>query len=356
MTTFDPFVDPPVDPFDDLRADDTPIAPPAHVTARLRDLLADELEHLMNDTTVPASTPSSTPSSTPTSMPADLSVDPTVVPYLTVDGAARAIEFYVQAFGAVEHHRLVEADGRIGHAEIVIGTSRLALADEYPDYDAIAPTTRGGTSTRFTLSFPDVATLEAAFARAVELGATVVRPIADQFYGHRTGALLDPFGHQWNVGTPIPGFDDEQYREQSAEIGLDLQQSSVAAERTDDVGVHQIKHYERGDLYYFALPVPDVARAKRFFAAVLGWEFPDPDSGHAGNISAPPGGVMPADAVRGAELWFVVDDIHAAVEAVRAAGGTADEPVFYESGWSADCVDDQGTRFALSVPAARYRR
>ena len=336
------------DPFDALRADDAPIAPPAHVTARLRDLLADELEHLMSDTTAPAATP--------VSMPADLTVDPTVVPYLTVDGAARAIEFYVQAFGAVEHHRLVEADGRIGHAEIVIGTSRLALADEYPDYDAIAPTTRGGTSTRFTLSFPDVATLEAAFARAVELGATVVRPIADQFYGHRTGALLDPFGHQWNVGTPIPGFDDEQYREQSAEIGLDLQQASPTSESVDDAGDRQIKRYTRGDLYYFALPVPDLARAQRFFAAVLGWQFPDPDSGHAGNISAPPGGVMPADAVRGAELWFVVDDIHEAVAAVRAAGGSADEPVFYESGWSADCTDDQGTRFSLSVPAARYRR
>lgn len=332
MTT----IDPPTDPFDALRADDTPIAPPAHVATRLRDLLTHELEHLVNDT-----------STTRVDLPADLSVVNTVTPYLSVADAAAAIAFYVEAFGAVEHHRLVEADGRIGHAEIVIGNSRLALADEYPEYDVLAPTTRGGTSTAFTISVPDAELLASMFSRALELGATEMRPIADQFYGHRTGQLVDPFGHKWTIGTPIPGFDDEQYRQQSAEIGLELQQPAPA-EHDDDS--HQVKEHVRGDLYYFTLQVPDLARAQRFYGTVLGWQFRSPDNGHATNISAPPGGVREVEAPGGADLWFVVDDIHAAVEAVRAAGGSADEPVFYPSGWSADCVDDQGVRFSLSVP------
>ncbi|MCU1398867.1 MAG: Glyoxalase/bleomycin resistance protein/dioxygenase, partial [Acidimicrobiales bacterium] len=110
--------------------------------------------------------------------------------------------------------------------------------------------------------------------------------------------------------------------------------------------------------YYFTLPVADVPRAQRFFGAVLGWQFggPGPDqqpSGHIENISAPPGS-LGGSYEGGARLWFVVDDIHAAVALVRSNGGTADEPVDYPSGWSADCVDDQGTVFSLSVPVPEY--
>jgi predicted enzyme related to lactoylglutathione lyase len=104
------------------------------------------------------------------------------------------------------------------------------------------------------------------------------------------------------------------------------------------------------------LPVHDLARAQVFFTAVLGWQFPDPQQGHIANISAPPGGVatVTGDESTRAQLWFVVDDIHAAVNKVRELGGTASDPVQYDSGWSADCVDDQGTTFNLSVPAAKY--
>lgn len=348
------------DPFDELRADTSPIPPPAHVAARLRATLDTELERLMSTTDTTATSTVATSTATSSAggstarrrMPADVETLSTVTPYLTVSDAAAAIDFYVDAFGAVEHHRLVEADGRIGHAEIVIGNSRLALADEYPDYDAIAPTTRGGTSTKFTISTPDVETLESMVARAIELGATLVRPIADQFYGHRMGMVLDPFGHQWSIGTPIPGFDDDRYREQSAEFGLELRTADTPSttDATSAATDHQVKHHVRGDLYYFTLQVPDLARAQRFYGAVLGWEFADPDHGHATNITAPPGGVQQVDDPSGPQLWFVVDDIHAAVAAVRAAGGTADDPVHYESGWSADCTDDQGVRFSLSVP------
>jgi predicted enzyme related to lactoylglutathione lyase len=101
------------------------------------------------------------------------------------------------------------------------------------------------------------------------------------------------------------------------------------------------------------MPVADLAKAQRFFGAVLGWQFGSPDNGHVENISAPPGGPN-VSGDTGARLWFVVEDIHTAVERVRANGGTASEPVHYESGWSSDCTDDQGTIFSLSVPSAEY--
>ena len=102
--------------------------------------------------------------------------------------------------------------------------------------------------------------------------------------------------------------------------------------------------------------MPDLAKAQAFFGEVLGWRFDDPTAGHVSNIAAPPGGVRPADEPAGAELWFVVADIHSAVDAVRRMGGTASEPVLYESGWAAECTDDQGTKFNLSVPSEQYSR
>ena len=122
----------------------------------------------------------------------------------------------------------------------------------------------------------------------------------------------------------------------------------------------QLKQHDIGDLYYFSLPVHDLAKGRAFFGAVLGWQFPDPQpdelGAHIANISAPPGSlgkVAPEGSTR-AQLWFVVDDIHAAVAKIRELGGSAEEPVLYDSGWSAECVDDQGTTFNLSVPAAKY--
>ena len=87
---------------------------------------------------------------------------------------------------------------------------------------------------------------------------------------------------------------------------------------------------------------------------MLGWRFDDPAAGHVNNIAAPPGGVRAADSPGGAELWLVVDDIEVAVAKVRELGGTATEPVLYESGWAAECTDDQGTKFNLSVPSDLY--
>jgi PhnB protein len=121
-----------------------------------------------------------------------------VIPYLHVKGAARAIEFYRQAFGATEVLRLAEPDGRIGHAEIQIEGARIMLADEYPEHGILGPQSLGGTSVGLHLTVPDV---DALAERAVAAGATLAKPIRDEFYGERGGKLVDPFGHVWQVMT-----------------------------------------------------------------------------------------------------------------------------------------------------------
>jgi PhnB protein len=121
-----------------------------------------------------------------------------VTPYLIMSGAARAIEFYQRVFGAKEIMRLPGADGRVGHAELQIGTSRIMLADECPQRGAQSPQTVGGTPVSLLLYVEDV---DAVAARAVAAGAKEVHPIKDQFYGDRSGTFSDPFGHVWTIAT-----------------------------------------------------------------------------------------------------------------------------------------------------------
>lgn len=130
-----------------------------------------------------------------------------VFPYLHVKGAAGAIEFYREAFGATETLRLTEPGGKIGHAEILIGESRVMLADEYPDHGVLGPRSLGGASMSLNLFVDDV---DAVVARAVAAGAKLIRPVADQFYGERTGKLEDPFGHLWQVSTAIEEVSAEE--------------------------------------------------------------------------------------------------------------------------------------------------
>jgi PhnB protein len=119
-------------------------------------------------------------------------------PYLCVRGGAAAIEFYTEAFGATELMRLAEPDGRIGHAEIRIGDATIMLSDEYPEMEIVSPQSLGGTPVLIHLYVEDV---DALFARAVTAGAIVKRTPADQFYGDRSGTLVDPFGHRWMLAT-----------------------------------------------------------------------------------------------------------------------------------------------------------
>ena len=120
-----------------------------------------------------------------------------VYPYLRVHSTSEAIAFYARAFGAEELFRLTEPSGRIGHAEIKVGPATIMLSDEYPEQGIQGPRALGGTTFAMHLHVDDV---DSAFERAIKAGATVVRPLEDQFYGERSGTVRDPFGHEWHLG------------------------------------------------------------------------------------------------------------------------------------------------------------
>lgn len=136
-----------------------------------------------------------------------------VTPYLVVDGAVRALAWYAEAFGARELMRLAAPEGRIGHAEIDIGDSRIMLADESAASDARAPAAFGGSPVRLHLYVPDV---DATIARAAAIGAEVTHQPEDKFYGDRMGSLLDPFGHIWHIATHIEDVTTEEMEKRIA--------------------------------------------------------------------------------------------------------------------------------------------
>ncbi|NUR14195.1 MAG: VOC family protein [Bradyrhizobium sp.] len=137
-----------------------------------------------------------------------------VTPYLVVDGAAAAIDWYERALGAVEIMRMPMGD-RIGHAEIRIGDSVLMLSDEWPDMNLLGPKARGGVTASLMIYVPDV---DAAFAQAIQAGATQERGVADQFYGDRSGTLVDPFGHRWMISTHIEDVTPEAMQDRMAKM------------------------------------------------------------------------------------------------------------------------------------------
>jgi PhnB protein len=135
------------------------------------------------------------------------------IPYLSVRGAGRAIEFYKRAFGAIETLR-IENEGRVGHAELEIGDARIMLSDEFPDYDALSPQSIGGTPVLIHLYVEDV---DGFTRRAKDEGLKVLRPVADQFYGDRGGKFEDPFGHRWWIASHIEDVSlDEIHRRAAA--------------------------------------------------------------------------------------------------------------------------------------------
>jgi PhnB protein len=138
-----------------------------------------------------------------------------VYPYLRVRGAAQAIDFYAQAFGAVEQLRLTEPGGRIGHAEMKIGPATVMLSDEYPEHGMLAPTGAGHNSVALHIHCYDVDQL---FERAVKAGASVVMPLADHFYGERSGTVRDPFGHEWLLGAQIETVTPDEMQRRYTEM------------------------------------------------------------------------------------------------------------------------------------------
>jgi PhnB protein len=121
-----------------------------------------------------------------------------VTPYLIIEGAGEAIEFYKKAFGAKELFRFPTPDGKVGHAEMKIGDSAIMLADAYPAMGYNSPKSLGGSPVSLMVYVEDVDTV---FNQAVEAGATVKEAVTDKFYGDRSGSLIDPFGHVWHVAT-----------------------------------------------------------------------------------------------------------------------------------------------------------
>lgn len=130
-----------------------------------------------------------------------------VTPYLIVSGAAQALDFYKLAFNAEERMRLQGPDGKIGHAEIQIGDSVVMLADEFPQMGARSPQSIGGTPVGLCVYVENV---DARFQQAVAAGAKIERPLQDQFYGDRSGTVIDPFGHKWTLATHIEDVEPEE--------------------------------------------------------------------------------------------------------------------------------------------------
>ncbi|HYI64832.1 MAG TPA: VOC family protein [Allosphingosinicella sp.] len=138
-----------------------------------------------------------------------------VTPYLIIDGAAEAIDYYKQAFAAEEVLRLPMGD-RIGHAEIRIGDSHVMLADEFPEMDLLGPQSRGGATASLMIYTEDV---DATFARAIAAGGTEEKAVQDQFYGDRSGTLIDPFGHRWTVATHVEDVAPDEIERRMASLG-----------------------------------------------------------------------------------------------------------------------------------------
>lgn len=136
-----------------------------------------------------------------------------VTPYLSIKGAADAIEYYKKAFGAIELFRMAGPDGTIGHAEIKIGDSPIMLADEFPEMEFVSPKTLGGSPVGLMIYVDDVDTV---YSRSIAAGGQEVKPLQDQFYGDRSGTLKDPFGHVWTVATHKEDVSEEEMKKRAA--------------------------------------------------------------------------------------------------------------------------------------------
>ena len=298
------------DPFEALREPVTPVDPDIGFTLALRMRLAREVSAssggIMSQETAT------------TQVEREPAWPPSLTPGIVVSDARRAMDWYIEVFGAQrrgEPH--VNADGTIGHAEVGIGDGVLMFAehsDLWPDVPVRAPDSPATFSHTLHLEVDDV---DGTTERARRNGASVEREPTDQPYG-RGAVIVDPFGHRWMLLRPPA----------------------------------RATRLRQGDVANVTMTARDVNRAKAFYEAVLQVPFAE---GHPGlwrtEETRPPLGIFPS---HGAEpqvqLSYRVDDIAAAVERVRAAGGRADDPVRRRFGLFAECTDDQGATFRLWQP------
>jgi PhnB protein len=139
---------------------------------------------------------------------------PRVTPYLIVDGAAKAIDFYKSVLGASERMRMEGPEGKVGHAELEIGDSVVMLADEHPEMEARGPKTVGGTPVSLHVYVEDA---DSVFEQAIEAGAKELQPVEDKFYGDRSGGFEDPFGHRWHVATHVEDVPPDEMSKRAEE-------------------------------------------------------------------------------------------------------------------------------------------
>lgn len=251
-----------------------------------------------------------------------------LTPYLAVNDARGALEWYVQAFAAERRgDPVVMTDGRVGHAELAFGAHVLMLADEFPEMGRQGPRARGGVSQTIVLEVADV---DATVERAVAHGARLLRQVADEPYG-RTGVIEDPFGHRWMVET---------------QVGQGLSSAPASAEAPSAA---LPRH---GELGYVTLGMPDADRAREFFGDVLGWRFTSGSVEQGWQVEGirPMAGLWGGALAPEVQLCFRVDDLDAAVRRVIANGGRAQEPTLEPYGRLVDCADDQGLQFQLWEP------
>ncbi len=140
---------------------------------------------------------------------------PRVTPYLSVDGGAAAIDFYVRVLGATESVRMAGPEGKIGHAELKIGDSLIMLADAFAEMGGQSPGSLGGTPVTLMVYVEDV---DAVCDKAVAAGATMERDVDVQFYGDRAGQFVDPFGHKWFIATHVEDVDPEEMQRRAAKV------------------------------------------------------------------------------------------------------------------------------------------
>lgn len=313
------------DPFGALASPIEPVHPDAAFAQQLRSRVEAALSlprgvELMTDTaladTVLAETPTTRTALGPAGFPR-----PGAVPYLAVGDARAAIAWYADAFGAtLVGEPYVMDDDRIGHAELAMGGGSIFLADAFDELGYTAPDP-GRTPVSMMLPVDDT---DAVLGRVRAAGGRIEREPYDD-YGQRNASLYDPFGHRWMLAGPSPAMPG--------------------------AGAEPIRN---GDVGYASWWTPDVDRAARFYAAVLGWEYAEHEPGAPGrritNLSEPRGMWQDEGAETGAGtllLGYAVDDLDATVQAVRAAGGRAQDPVAEERRVVAHCAYDEGLRFFL---------
>ncbi len=299
------------DPLDALRTPIVPIDPdPAfarRLRARLVRSLTDPTGGPVTDTTTPA---------TDATSGEDAAWPPALTPYIAVADARRAIDWYVEVFGASRRGDLyVMPDGSIGHAEIGIGDAVLMLSEGSDQVPVRPPEGGGPFSHTLHVQVDDV---DAVLERARHGGAAVEREPVDQPYG-RVAVMVDPFGHRWMLNRPPA----------------------------------RATRLRPGDIAYVTMVVADDERAREFYGRVLGWRFSPGTVERGWNVDdvRPMVGLAGSpDQAAEVQLCFRVADIEAAARRVRDLGGQAEAPARRPYGVLCDCVDNQGTAFQLWEP------